>query len=172
MRKVVFITGFNNWGKTTIIQDLFNNRTRFYHGWTYPMTGVNFVTQFTVESHSNDDYWGQGWNDLVNTRINNSPDNGQNLITAICPTLHTNNDFRNLLASPPFDTYDQLYLFLIEYKWEHHAKLIIENIRNSGQAVPNINFIVIDADRNFLTDADRFQAKMNQIRQELNNIFP
>jgi hypothetical protein len=171
MKQAVFITGFNNWGKSEIIFSLFGNRRKYYQGWTYPLSEVNFNTEFTVESHSNDDWWGQNWLDHVQERIDNSPDNGQNLFTALCPTLHETNNFIELLTSPLFAKYDKLHIFLIEHKYEHHAKLMIDKIISVGQQIPNVNFIVINADQNLINDDDRKTAKHGQIRQELNNIF-
>jgi 2C-methyl-D-erythritol 2,4-cyclodiphosphate synthase len=170
MKQAVFITGFNNWGKSCIIGDLFD-RSHFYHKRTYPIIGVNFETQFTVETHSNDDWWGQKWIDKIFERIGNSPDNGKNLLTALCPTMHENNNFIYLLSKPPFADYDKLHIFLIEYKFEHHAKLMIDNIITVGQHIPNANFIIINADQNFVNDTERRKAKLGQIRKELNKIF-
>ncbi|MDP3146016.1 MAG: hypothetical protein Q8T03_13455 [Bacteroidota bacterium] len=170
MKQAVFITGFNNWGKTSIIQHLFNGRMNYYQGWTYRINGVN--SDFTVETHSNDDYWGQNWSDQVIKRLNNAPANGQNLFTALCPTMHSNNNFVDLLNSPPFDVYDKKHIFLIEYKWEHHAKLLIDNIKREGSRIANANFITIDADSSFTNDLDRFNAKTNQILSELTKLFP
>jgi hypothetical protein len=171
MKQAVFITGFNNWGKTLIINELFHNRIRFYHGRTYQINNVNFNTQFTVETHSNDDLWGQSWIDNLQNRINNSPDAGKNLFTALCPTMHDNNNFIDLLSNQLFADYDNLYVFLIEYKFEHHAKLITDNIISAGENIPNVNYIVINADHGLMDDSERWNAKLGQIRQELNNIF-
>lgn len=171
MRQAFFIAGFNNWGKTTIIEDLFNSRRQYRQGWTYRITGVNFNNEFTVETHSNDDYTGQSWVDHVQERIDNSPDNGENLFTALCPSMESHNNFLTLLSQPTFSTYDRLHIFLIEYKWEHHARLIINNIVNTGRNIPNVNFIVINADQNLTTETQRRGAKVSQIRQELNRIF-
>ena len=171
MRRAVFITGFNNWGKSTIIRDLFNGRKRFRYDELYAMSGVNFATEFTVQSQSNDDLWGQAWADKVIFRNGLSPDNGANLLSALCPAVEKTNNFINLLSNPPFNSYDKLYIFLIEYKWEHHAKLIIDNIISAGQHIPNIDFIVINADQNLINDDERYNAKIVQIQQELESIF-
>lgn len=169
MQKAVFITGFNNWGKTRIIETLFNRR-RFFHGWHYGIPGIN--ARFTVESHSNDDYWGWEWSKMVTKRLNNETEPDLNLFTALCPTMHDNNRFTDLLLQPPFDRYQELHVLLVEYKFEHHAKLIIDHILAAGAVVPNIHFTVINADATLTIDADRFDAKMAQIRQALRTIFP
>lgn len=169
MKQAIFITGFNNWGKTTIIQELFN-RKKYYPGVAYQIGSVN--ADFTVESHSNDDYGGQNWINAIQRRINQEPRNNVNLITALCPAMENGNRFTDLLSNPLFSAYSTLHLFLIEYKWEHHAKLIVSNIIQEGKAIPNINFITINADRNKVTDQERWDAKFNQIYQELQQIFP
>lgn len=171
MRQAFFISGFNNWGKSTIISDLFNDRERFLYGYLYSIRGVNFNTQFTVQSQSNDDLWGQNYVNKVTERINAAPDGGQNLFSALCPSMETTNNFVQILTNPPFIDYDKLHVFLIEYKWEHHAKLIIKNILQAGQQISNVNFIVINADQNLTDDTQRYNAKITQIRHELNNIF-
>ena len=170
MKQAVFITGFNNWGKTSIIQHLFDGRTRFFQGWDYDITGIN--GNFTVETHSNDDFWGQGWSERVQERISNETKPDLNLFTALCPTLHTNNNFVDLLSDALFTSYDRLHLFLIVYKWEHHAKLMIDNIINAGSRIPRVNFIIINADENLTTDTEKWDAKTAQIFQELTRIFP
>jgi hypothetical protein len=171
MRRAVFITGFNNWGKTTIIQDLFGNRKKFFYGERYKIQHVAFTTEFTVESQSNDDLWGHSWVTKVQHRINKSPDNGENLVTALCPTMHNGNNFVDLLTTPTFSSYDRLHIVLIEYKMEHHAKLLVDNILKDAQAIPNANFIVINHDQNSLLDNERRVNKMEQIRAELGSIF-
>ena len=97
-RQAFFLTGFNNWGKSILIFKLFN-RNRFYFGHTYPINGLNINTKFTVEYHSNDDFWGESWVDQINQRITHAPDNAKNLITALCPTLHEGNNFVELLSN-------------------------------------------------------------------------
>ncbi len=170
MKQAIFITGFNNWGKTSLIYNLFNNRNRYQYGRLYTIKGIN--ANFTVESHSNDDYWGQSWIDLIERRVNAEQHQDLNLLTALCPTIHDNNNFINLLQKPVFSTYKKLNVILIEYKYEHHAKLIIPNIISAGQAVPNINFITINADQNLPTDILRWPAKTKQLWQEIANLFP
>lgn len=168
MKQAVFITGFNNWGKTTIIFDLFG-RYRFNYGKTYPITGLS--TKFTVETHSNDDYSEQQWLRFVQERINQSPDDGQNVFTTLCPTIHKDFNYIDLLNKPPFSDYDKLHILLIEYKYERHAKLMIDDIISNGKKIPNANFITINADQNLVDDKERRSAKLDQIRQEITKIF-
>ncbi|MEI6089385.1 MAG: hypothetical protein WCR42_02945 [bacterium] len=168
MKQAVFIGGFNKWGKTTIIFDLFG-RYRFNYGQIYPISGLN--TKFTVETHSNDDFSEQKWLNLVQKRIDTSPDDGQNLFTTLCLTLHKDFNFVDLLNNPPFSNYDKLHIFLIEYKYERHAKLMIDQIISDGQNLHNANFITINADQDFIIDSERRNAKLGQIREKLLEIF-
>ena len=53
MRRAFLIVGFNNWGKTTLVYDLFGKQ-RFLVGYGYRLQ-PDVGRCFTVESHSNDD---------------------------------------------------------------------------------------------------------------------
>lgn len=143
MRQAFFITGFNNWGKSTIIKDLFSGRSRFYRGVTYPMIGMGTPPEFTVQSQSNDDLGCDGWVDRILEKLDVAPDGGENLLSAMCPSLEHRNNFIDFLTRPPFDSYDKLHIFLLEYKWELHARLMIENIMAAGGAIPNVNLLLL-----------------------------
>jgi hypothetical protein len=170
MKQAFFITGFNNWGKTTIIQDLFN-RKRFYYNQTYEMEIMDLDIRFTVQSQSNDDLWGQDWADTVLHRISLSPDKGFNLLSALCPSIELTNNFVDLLNGRFFRTYERLNFFLLENKWDHHAKLMTDNIILSAQSLRNANFIVINSDNGLTDDTARYNAKIRQIQEELERLF-
>lgn len=170
MRKAIFITGFENWGKTSIIFWLFD-RQRFFYGWFYTIDGIN--ARFTVDSHSNDDLGGERWLEMIIRRIEREEEEevDLHLFAALCPTIHAHNDFSVLLSQPPFDRYDELYILLLEFKFDHHARLMIDNITQAGQDIPNVHFHVINADA-FLTDlGDRANARQVQVMQILRDIF-
>jgi len=169
MNQAIFITGFNNWGKTTIIQNLFSGQTRFSYGHPYSIPGIN--TQFTVESHSNDDYIGNAWVQRIDDRMRAAHPNAQNLFTALCPSMEKDNRFIDLLKKPVFGDFNILYLFLIEYKWEHHTKLIVQNIAREASKLPAIKVIRINADANEENEELRLKIKLNQINGELVKIF-
>lgn len=83
MRRAFMIVGFNNWGKTTLIYDLFTNR-RFQVGYGYRLR--NDVGQrFTVESHSNDDTGEQRYISLIDRRVQAAPSDAQDLVSVLCP---------------------------------------------------------------------------------------
>jgi len=169
MKQAIFITGFNNWGKTSIIQHLFNDRQRYFYGSSYRIEGIN--ADFTVETHSNDDYGGIGWLNLIINRLSRENRDDLSLFTALCPTLQDENNFIELLNNQIFNDYQQLNVFLIENKWEHHATLNVNNIVNAGNGIRNINFININVDGNLETDEERWNAKIDQIIMELRRLF-
>ena len=68
MYKAIFIARFNNWGKTSIINDLYD-KTIFQYGYHHPITGVNLKTRFIVDSHFNDDLGGEGWINRIQKRF-------------------------------------------------------------------------------------------------------
>ncbi|MBT1712031.1 hypothetical protein KK062_27570 [Fulvivirgaceae bacterium PWU5] len=176
MKKAVFITGFNNWGKTTIINhvNLFN-RSWYAWGQLQSIPGVN--AHFVVENHSNDDYLGRLWLDRLKQRIwhvNNRPRNSAidwDLFTALCPSIELTNNFIDLLNDPFFDDYEK-HIFLIKYKWEHHAELIIKNILPLLPQIPNTFHYVIDHDALIIDPDDRTIAKTVEIKRILQTIFP
>jgi len=160
-KKAIFITGFNNWGKSTIIENLFNRRY-YYYNRTYPLHEVEIEIEFTVETHSNDDYIGERWLELIENRINNSPNNGQHLFTALCPSMERDNNFVNLLNSQLLREYKK-YIFLIEYKWDLHPKLITKNIIRLNDDIDNAQFFVINS--------RMMPGKINQLISQFNNNF-
>ncbi len=169
MKRAVLLTGFNNWGKTTHIYSMFG-RSRFYFGSTYSIGGVN--GQFTVESHSNDDFGEERFVEAVQERIAQAPSNQKDILCAFCPTRENNNDSRRILQAKPFSSFDEIHLLLLKYKWDFHAELRIQEIRNYLSQVQNVHFFVVDADARQTTDASRSQARENQIVSYLKRLYP
>lgn len=176
MKKAILITGFNNWGKTFVINhgNLFN-REKYYWGWTYQITGVN--SQFIVENHSNDDYEGRGWINRLQERVDyviNNPKNPHhewNLFTALCPSEESHNNFISLLQSSFFDDYEK-HFFLLQNKWEHNAHLNVKNIQQKLNAIRNTTAYVVNHDTISMTPAQRLTAQTLFIKNQLQTIFP
>lgn len=168
MRKAIFITGFENWGKTTTICQLFD-RQNFYYGWAYSIDGIN--ARFTIDSHSNDDLGALAWRERIMRRIEQENEPDLHLIAALCPTIHPRNDFRVLLSQAPFDIYDELHILLLEFKFDHHARLMLDNIIRSGQDNPTIHFHVINADAPFSDPLERANARLAQVTHVLESLF-
>ena len=142
MRRAILLTGFNNWGKTTQIKRLFNPTRQFRKRKTYRIQGVN--AEFTVVPYSNDDWGRDVYLNALREYTDASPDKGQDLLAAFCPTREGNNDSRFILHQPPLVNYNEIYLFYLHFKWDYHAELIIKNIQNYFQGIDRLNHIVID----------------------------
>ena len=166
MRRANFIVGFNNWGKSTIIFELFG-QWRFSYHLTYRLD--NLPARFVVQSVSNDDI-GQDIINKIGIRLNRTKKEKPDVFATLCPSMESWNDFRQVLQDKIFDDFDQINLFLIKYKWEHHAELRTDKIRRSLRGLAKINCIMIEADKG-LPLAQRLNAKMEQIRAELTNIY-
>lgn len=176
MKKLILITGFNNWGKTSVINDkrLFN-RKAYYWGWTYQIPGVN--SNFIVENHSNDDYYGVNWIERLKDRVDyaiKNPNNSKvewNLFSAICPSSEPKNNFVSLLQDPFFSKYEK-HFFLLLNKWDHHAHLNIKNIQQSLTVLNSVTTYVVNQDTYSMTSAQRLAAQTSYIKTELQRIFP
>lgn len=168
MKRAILLAGFNNWGKTTHTFGLFG-QSRFYRGHVYNIAGVNAA--FTVEPRSNDDFGEQEFIQTVQDRINLSPDVGQNIFCTFCPTREPDNDSRRILLGAPFSSYNEIHLLLLKHKWDFHAELRIPEIKKY-LSIPNVKFLVVDADASRTTDAQRAHARKQQIRTYLQGVFP
>ncbi|MFA4957026.1 MAG: hypothetical protein WC556_08665 [Candidatus Methanoperedens sp.] len=168
MASAILITGFNNWGKSTLIRDLFGQR-RFDFGTIYRIS--NITADFAVESHSNDDFSEKKYVGLLQRRMNQTPSRDDNLLCAFCPTRETTNDSLQILRRNIFTRFDEIHLFLLVFKWDHHATLMVPDLqtfyRNSG-----VNLFVVDADAMVIGDEARHAARLQQTVTELRRIFP
>ncbi|PKO38558.1 MAG: hypothetical protein CVU31_18735 [Betaproteobacteria bacterium HGW-Betaproteobacteria-4] len=163
------MTGFNNWGKTTHIYNIFG-RSRFYMGCTYAIPGVNGA--FTVESHSNDDFGEVNFVQAVKNRIAKAPSYEKDIFCAFCPTRENHNDSQRILEGKPFSSFDEIHILLLKYKWDFHAELRIQEIRSYLSSVANAQFFVIDADARQTSDTARCQARDQQIVSYLKRLYP
>lgn len=169
MKRAILLTGFNNWGKTSHIYNLFG-RSRFYMGATYDISGVN--ASFTVESHSNDDFGEDRFVEAVEKRIDQSPSTARDIFCAFCPTREVHNDSRRILQGKPFSSFGEIHLLLLKYKWDFHAELRIQEIRSYLSPIQNVQFYVIDADAHQTSDSARCQARDQQIVSYLKLLYP
>ncbi len=95
MRKVILLTGFNNWGKTTLIQAIFN-RTRFHQNQVYRFAGHDFC----VQPLSNDDIGKKRYEDSMKYRLRELSKKGiktTHIISAFCPTKDNKNDSASII---------------------------------------------------------------------------
>lgn len=176
----ILVVGFNNWGKTTIINELFN-RSSYYKGKTYSISGVN--RNFVVESHSNDDCVGvTKYINLLNNKYNSISNNNSDLFGALCPTIdnnnkpnHNNNDSTTILNDQFFQSnFSAIYLFYLEYKYDFQAKLMINEItnhyKNYYQGSIPLMHITIDADANMPGVTNMNARLANKLQQILSYI--
>jgi hypothetical protein len=140
MRRAFLIVGFNNWGKTTLIYDLFVNR-RFQFGRGYPLRR-GLGKQFTVESHSNDDTGEERFIALIERRVMNAPLDAPDLIGALCPTREERNSACSIIKSKAFAKFDEIHMLLLRYKWDLHAELCIGQIESDFKKCGDTRLIV------------------------------
>ena len=134
MRKVFLITGFNNWGKTTLLSELF--ATKAFRK-RVPQYYAN--CPFLVMPKSNDDLGKQGCEDAFNERLGKFEEaNGRAkyIASAFCPTREPGNDSIDILHT--LFKRDQIEMLLLEYKWCGHAKLQLPAIKNFYAGESNV----------------------------------
>ncbi|MGZ4924203.1 MAG: hypothetical protein ACXV5H_09660 [Halobacteriota archaeon] len=135
MRKVFLLTGFQNWGKTRLIQELFS-RQRFYKGALYDFAGYSFC----VMPQSNDDLGKEGYEDTYQERMDalkESASKPKYIFSAFCPTKEPWNQSDDILRN--LYSKDQVILIPIEYKWCCHAKLQLNEIAQHYSAFTNLS---------------------------------
>lgn len=135
MRKVFLLAGFQNWGKTWLIQRLFSCK-RFDNDTLYDFAGHPFC----VMQQSNDDPGKDGYEKAYQERMDALKQSGKKpnyILSAFCPTREEQNKsdeiIRNLYSK------DQIIFIPIEYKWCGHAKLQLNEIAQHYSAFTNIN---------------------------------
>lgn len=134
MRKVFLITGFNNWGKTTLLSSLFG--TKAFRKQVPQYFGS---CPFLVMPQSNDDLGKQGYEDAFNERLQKfEKANGKAkyIASAFCPTKEPSNDSINILHT--LFKNDQIEMLLIEHKWCEHAKLLVPKIKSFYSGERNV----------------------------------
>ena len=134
MRKVFLLTGFNNWGKTRLICDLFGKGRFVKH---LPHTYAN--KDFCVIPQSNDDLGEQGYISSYKSRVyeaKKSWGNPNYILSAFCPSKEPSNDSLRIISS--IYSSDDVYILPIVYKWCGHAKLMIPDINRYFSAHKNI----------------------------------
>ncbi len=134
MSKVFLITGFNNWGKTTLLSDLFGVKA-FRKGVPHHYAGYPFL----VIPKSNDDLGKKGYEREYRDRLKKfQKANGKPayIASTFCPTRETWNNSIDILRS--LYGGDQIEMLLLEYKWCGHAKLLISEIEQFYASEPNV----------------------------------
>ena len=161
MQKAILITGFNNWGKTRLIHELFGKK-RFFARKTHTIPSVNET--FAVFTYSNDDFGEIQFKRKLQHVLEVCPNSGENLIVAFCPTLEQANDSRRILRSTPLDDYRERHILLLINKWDHQAILRANIIRQNLGGVARVTFHIIDG--------TTLQARRTQAFNVLRALFP
>lgn len=159
MRRAFLIVGFNNWGKTTLVYDLFGKR-RFLVGYGYRLQ-PDVGQRFTVESHSNDDPGEEGYLALIDKRLRSAPADAQDLVSVLCPSRDPENNACRILSSPAFRLFDEIHLLLLRYRWDLHAELGLPAVERYflGCGDARLRIHVIDEGANG-TDDERRQRRV------------
>lgn len=134
MRKVFLLTGFNNWGKTTLINNLFG-KWRFVTHKPHSYAGRDFC----VIPQSNDDLGEVGYINAYSHRIKELKKhwgNPSHIFSAFCPTREKDNNASRIISSIYSD--DQVYLIPIVYKWCGQAKLLVPEIASHLSVNKNV----------------------------------
>lgn len=136
MRKVFLLTGFNNWGKTWLIKELFYPHKSFRKDTLYNFEEYSFC----VMPQSNDDLGKDRYEKAYRERMGALKKTGvkpKYILSAFCPTKEPRNQsgdiIRNLYSK------DQVVLIPIEYKWCGHAKLQLNEIARHYSAFTNFS---------------------------------
>lgn len=139
MSKVFLITGFQNWGKTFLIQSMFT-KTRYLYDRQYKYLGFNFC----VQSQSNDDLGKNGFEKIMKKRLSSLLNIGiipTHICAAFCPTKEKNNRSDEIIQN--LFSNDEVHVIALENKWCLHGKLQIIDIRNYYSHLKNVTVHVL-----------------------------
>ncbi len=159
MRKVFLLTGFNNWGKSYLIEELFNGRKRFYHDKLYSYSGFKFC----VQSQSNDDFGQKGYENIIEKRLNRLAKaklDPSHIFTAFCPTKEPRNDSAAIISK--LYSSDEVNIIAIEHKWCLHAKLKIKELQDYYSNLSNVSIHVLSE-----KNVQRKKKKLDDLLQPL-----
>lgn len=143
MTNVYLISGFQNWGKTYLIEELFKGRKRFYFDSLYPFNGQYFC----VQPQSNDDLGQTDFEKKITSRRAQLLNRGSqltHLMAAFCPTKEPNNDSYQIVEN--LFSNDRVFIIAIEYKWCTHAKLQVEELQKYYAALHNVSIHTLEGE--------------------------
>ena len=168
MRKANFIVGFTSWSKSTVISGLFERRN-FRFGFTQALPTIATSTRFCVQTQLNDDI-PQKFIEKIENRLVATNHLNPDLFATLYASKEKGNNCITILRNRVFSTFDEMNFFLLKYKWDHHAELMLDNIITDLSVFPNANFHTIDADFGLPVNL-RTQVKVEQIRGILRTIY-
>ncbi|MDT8413420.1 MAG: hypothetical protein RQ875_13230 [Vicingaceae bacterium] len=128
-----------------------------------------------MQSQSNDDIidmkiYGSKFVKTLKNRYNNNCNN-YDLFGTMCPSMEQHNNFIDILNDLFFNQFNEINLFLIEYKWECHAKLCINNIINSAKKVNTTKLNIYTINGCFKNNEAGSTLICNDIVNILNTIY-
>ena len=124
MRKVFLFTGFNNWGKTTLLADVFGTKI-FYKGVPEHFAGHDFL----VMPQSNDDLGKIRYEREFLERLEiykATLGQPEYVAAAFCPTKERRNN--SIAIMKTLFSGAKIEMLLLEYKWCDQAKLILSEV--------------------------------------------
>lgn len=134
MTKVFLITGFNNWGKTTLLGDVFGTKV-FRKGVAETFANLPFL----VIPQSNDDLGKRGYEREYRERYQlytSALGAPKYVAAAFCPTKEPRNNSITILHS--LFSGMQIEMLLLEYKWCDQAKLLTSEITSRYASERNL----------------------------------
>jgi len=84
---------------------------------------------FAVQSQSNDDI-DMKFLERVVARLRATNAEHPDLIAALCPTRERRNSMVDNLRNAVWDQFDHFHFYLLEYKWDLQAKLLLEEVES------------------------------------------
>ena len=135
-QKVFLITGFQNWGKSFIIKELFN-RKRFDKNKLYKLCDKKFC----VQSQSNDDLGENRYINAIKSRLKELGSIPDYILSAFCPTKESSNDSIRIIQKL-YQNAD-IYLIILENKWCLHAQLNINELTSYYSSLSNLQIVNI-----------------------------
>ena len=166
-KRAILITGFSNWGKSTIIRGLFNIK-RFSPKEYYEINGIN--SKFIVMPYSNDDISKTHYLNKLEEKYEDVNPAKEDLLSAFCPSSEEKTNSREILESDFFSNFDEIILIYLVDRWDNHALLNMENIKSFYKGLENLKHIEIIIDQSNKVN-ERLNAKIIKIKEELTKIY-
>ncbi|HAN37492.1 MAG TPA: hypothetical protein DCQ29_01200 [Chitinophagaceae bacterium] len=168
MRKANFIVGFSNWGKSYLINHLYG-KTIFHNSNLHHLDNSNIKQGFIVHPQSNDDL-GRDYIIQIDKRLKVYKPQRADLFSTICPATEKRYNWLEIIQDKRIDSFKEFNLFLLKYKWDHHAELKIEEVKASLGENENINYYIIDQGERCELTA-RLEVKLQQIIRHPEDIY-
>jgi hypothetical protein len=164
MRRAHLIVGFSSWGKSFMIHQLMGNthleRPAYRKDRTYHMPFIGIPQPFVVQSQSNDDL-DKEFLEGIQTRLANTDSEKPDLLAALCPAREERESMMRIMTDPLWRRFDEFHFYLLEYKWDGQAKLILPAVEThvAGLGVHAFLYRILGLDLN-----ERLEQVMELLR--------